>query len=114
MDQSSNHEQDMEHLERRWAKRFQVTWPIKVRGVDIGGLSFEEPGVLCDLSSTGALIRVQRRLEVGSQAEVLIKVPLRAETWMDHLATVMRVDTGPGNAALAIKFATSRPRFLTG
>jgi len=114
MDQSSNHEQDLEHLDRRWAKRFQVNWPIKVRGVDTAGLSFEEPGELCDLSSAGALIRVNLRLEVGSPAEVLIRVPLRAETWMNHLATVTRVETSPGNAAFAIKFATSRPRFLTG
>ena len=112
MDQPSDRERDWEPVDRRWAKRFQVTWPIKVRGVDTAGLTFEEPGELLDLSSGGALIQVNRRLEVGSQAEVLIRVPLRAETWMEHLATVTRVENSPGKGAMAIKFSTSRPRFL--
>src|SRR5215467_89191 len=114
MDQSSDHEQDREPVDRRWAKRFPVSWPIKVRGVDTAGLNFEESGELHDLSSRGALILVNRKLEVGSQAEVLIKVPLRAETWMNHMATVTRVENSPGKRALAIKFSTSRPRFLIG
>jgi hypothetical protein len=112
MDQSSDREQDGEVLDRRWARRFQVTWPIKVRGVDTAGLSFEETGELRDLSSGGALIHLNRTLEVGSKAEILIRVPLRTETWMDHLAIVTRLENSMGKA-VAIKFSTSRPRFLT-
>jgi hypothetical protein len=31
---------------------------------------------------------------------------------MEHLATVTRVENSQGKGAMAIKFSTSRPRFL--
>src|SRR5215831_6616892 len=98
--------------ERRWAKRFPVTWPIKVRGLNSAGQSFEESGELGNLSSAGALVRLDQKLQVGAETEVLILVPLRTETWMKYPATVMRVENGAGRAGLGIKFSTCRPQFL--
>lgn len=98
--------------ERRWAKRFPVTWPIKVRSLNNAGQSLEESGELRNLSSAGALVRLDRKLHVGAQAEVLIRVPLGTETWMKLVATVMRVESGAGRTGLAIKFSTCRPQFL--
>jgi len=105
-------EPGMTSAERRRAKRFQVTWPIKIRGVNSAGLSFEESGELRDLSSMGALVHLDRRLKAGAQTEVLIKVPLRTEAWMKYPATVMRVENGVEGIGLGIKFSASRPQFL--
>jgi len=110
--ESLDHEREMAQAERRWAKRFPVTWPIKVRGLNSTGQTFEESGELRNLSSVGALVRLDRKLLVGAQTEVLIKVPLRIETWMKYPATVMRVENGAGTTGLGIKFSTCRPQFL--
>jgi hypothetical protein len=112
--QSSHHEPELKPLDRRGPKRFQVAWPVKVRGVDDAGVSFEEPAELLDLSSAGARIQVNRKLEAGSLAEVLIRVPLRAETWMSRLGTVTRMENSRGRRMYAIKFPAGRPRFIIG
>jgi hypothetical protein len=115
MDHETSHdEQESKAVDRRGPKRFQVAWPVKVRGIDNDGVTFEETAELLDLSSAAARVRVSRKLEVGSQAEVLIRVPLRAETWMSRLGTVTRMQNSPGKQMYAINFPASRPRFIVG
>lgn len=108
----SDPEPETAPAERRRARRFQVTWPIRVRCRDSAGASFEEAGELRNLSSGGALVRLNGRLKVGAQTEVLISVPLKTETWMKYDATVMRVEDSAGRTGFGIKFATGRPQFL--
>jgi hypothetical protein len=111
-DQLSNGKLETALTERRAAKRFMARWPIRVRGLDDAGLSFEECGELANLSSGGALIQINRRLQVGSQMNVLIKVPLRGEKWMRYPAAVMREESGPGGVGAGVKFSTFRPQFV--
>jgi hypothetical protein len=80
--------------ERCRTSRFHVTWPIRITGLERSGPSLAEWGDLRNLSSGGALVRMNRELAVGAQAEVLIKVPWRGDTWMKFLATVTRVERG--------------------
>src|SRR5262249_51797314 len=110
--QLSNLEAAMLPAERRRATRFRVTWPVRIRGLDNAGLRFEEYGELGNLSSGGALARMDRALQAGWQAEVYIRVPFGKATWMKYKATISRVENGTGPAALGIRFSTSRPQFL--
>ena len=53
-----------------------------------------------------------RELEVGSRVDLLINVPIGAETWMKLVATVTRVEIGE-EFGLGLKFETCRPQFLS-
>jgi len=105
-------EREMSPADRRLTKRFLLSWPARIKVVDGSGQSFEETGELSNLSSAGALVRVDRWVQVGREIEVFIRVPLRSETWMKYPATVIRTEIGPGKAALALSFSARRPCFL--
>lgn len=98
--------------ERRGATRFPVAWPIRITGLERAGLALQEWGDLRNLSSRGALVGVNSELPVGAQAEVLIKVPWRGDTWMKFLATVTRVESVAATLVLGLRFAACRPQFL--
>ena len=88
-------------------------WPVKVEGNDTAGQNFEEAGRLQNLSSAGALISIARSLQIGSKLEVLIKIPLKKDSWMKYSAEVVRVDAGEPDPAVAIKFFSFRPKFVS-
>jgi hypothetical protein len=99
--------------ERRKASRFPVTWPINLSGVDSMGMTYEECGELGNLSSSGALVRlpVSCKLKVGARAHIVIRIPMRTETWMRFQAIVTRLESGPTRYGLGLKFTTCRPEF---
>jgi hypothetical protein len=99
--------------ERRRARRFAVGWPVKVEGNDTAGQNFEETGKLQNLSSAGALISIAGSLQIGSTLEVLIKIPLKKDSWMKYSAEVVRVEASRPESAVAIRFFTFRPKFVS-
>jgi hypothetical protein len=100
-------------IERRRTRRFAVGWPVKVEGSDKDGQSFEEGGRLQNLSSAGALVSIARSLQIGTTLDVLIRIPLKKDSWMKYSAEVVRVETSSSQSAVAISFFTLRPKFVT-
>lgn len=98
-------------LERRRARRFTVGWDINVKGTDDFGLSFDEAGVLENLSSTGAFFYLTKPLRIGAKLEVSIKVPFRRENWMKYSAEVVRIESSTKRIGIAMRFDTVRPSF---
>ena len=99
--------------ERRRARRFQVGWDVAVKGTDPTGVAFNETGMLENLSSIGALLYLPTALSVGARLELQIKVPLKKNKWMRYAAEVVRVTNNKVNG-IAVRFETSRPRFIEG
>ena len=100
-------------IERRRARRFAVGWQVRVEGNDAAGQDFEEAGRLQNLSSAGALISIARSLAIGNKLDILIKMPLKKESWMKYSAEVVRVDASKPESAVAIRFFTFRPTFVS-
>lgn len=120
--------------ERRKARRFPVGWIAKIKGLDAAGSGFEESSLVKDLSSTGAFVYINRQVRVGSELDVLIKIPIGSERWMKYPGRVIRIESGvdsggpageastlpardtqsPDQAKLgvAIRFSTFKPSFL--
>ncbi|HEY6333246.1 MAG TPA: PilZ domain-containing protein [Blastocatellia bacterium] len=110
--------------EKRVARRFPVGWPVRVIGLDATGIHFEETSLAKDLSSTGVFVSLSRPIPVGSELQVLIKVPLGEEHWMSYPGHVVRTapdrteQTGQvgqperGERGVAIRFSSAKPNFL--
>jgi hypothetical protein len=105
----SNHDD-----ERRKARRFQLGWDVAVKGTDQSGTSFDETGMLQNLSSFGAMLCLRRTVPVGATVEVRIKVPLKKNNWMKYVAEVVRVKDQSASTVIGIKFGTARPVFEEG
>lgn len=99
-------------LERRRARRFQVKWEVAVKGKDLSGVSFDEAGVLENLSSSGAFIYMTRTPKLGAKLDVWIKVPFKKENWMKYSAEVLRVEDVSDCIGVAMKFDATRPNFV--
>jgi hypothetical protein len=98
-------------LERRKGKRFQVDWPIRVRGTDGGGISFIESGTAQNISSSGALLRLKKHLEAGTKLEVYIQLPLSQKKWMKYTAMVVRSESHSALHSAAVRFEAVKPQF---
>jgi hypothetical protein len=97
--------------ERRAARRFEVAWDIAVQGVDTRGRQFNDAGALRNLSSSGALFLLPRRLKRGAMLEIEIRVPMKEKSWMKYAAKVVRVKKEDVHYGVAVNFATVRPTF---
>jgi hypothetical protein len=100
--------------EKREARRFPVGWPVKITGVDATGLRFEEASVAKDLSSKGVFVSLTRAVAVGSELQVLIKVPLGQQQWMSYPGRVVRADSQRSQHRVGIRFSTVKPAFVKG
>lgn len=96
---------------RRRLHRYQVDWPFRVKGTDPSGLGILNTGKLRDISPRGAFGYVGRPLAVGMKMEIMIRLPLKEERWIKHLAEVIRVEQIDSQIGVALKFDTSRPTF---
>ena len=94
--------------ERRTGKRFDVNWPVKVEGKD-GKRVISGEGVLCNISSGGALFDLAGPVREGMRLDVYIKLPFKKDNWMKYTAEVLRVEDGLSRCA--VKFEGGRPRF---
>ena len=100
--------------ERRNGQRFQLGWDVAVKGTDQTGTSFDDTGMLQNLSSVGAMLYLRRTVAVGATVEVRIKVPLRKNNWMKFVAEVVRVKYQSAGTVIGLKFGTARPVFVEG
>jgi hypothetical protein len=98
-------------FERRKARRFSVSWPVRIEGYEPSGSSFEEAGELENLSSSGAFLNIARPIEIGTTLNIAIRVPFQSERWMKYSAEVIRVEQEDPSARVGIRFSTPRPAF---
>lgn len=87
-----------------------MNWPIKVEGGDDKQVISGE-GVLCNISSGGALFDLPGPVRKGMRLEVYIKLPFKQDNWMKYTAKVLRVENGQSRRA-AVKFEGARPGFM--
>lgn len=98
--------------ERRQWPRYNVDWPLTIRGKDPSGADFIESGLAQNISANGAFGYVGRDLPLGAKLEVSIRVPhTRSENWLSYTAEIVRVESGASGVGLALRFDTSRPAF---
>jgi hypothetical protein len=98
-------------IERRSGKRFRVKWPVRVEGIDDGGASFTQSGVLENISSQGALLFVERPLPSGARLDVYISLPTKGRKWMKFTASVVRVQSTANSFGAAVRFDAPEPEF---
>lgn len=98
-------------IERRSGKRFRVKWRVRVEGIDDGGASFTQNGVLENISSHGALLLVARPLPPGARLYVYINLPTKRRKWMKYSASVVRVQSEASLFGAAVRFDTPKPEF---
>lgn len=99
--------------ERRRSRRYQVDWAVNIIGMDSEGGSFEEAGMLQNLSSRGAFGTFPRIPRVGSRLKVSIQLPNSPDgkKWMKYSAEVIRIDCHQLGVGVAVRFINARPRF---
>ena len=93
--------------ERRGWPRYTVDWPVKV---ELAGESTQS-GELSNIGAKGALIRIDRTLDVGTSLRVSIKLPPPLDTWISFTGQVVRVETYSTGMGMALRFDTSQPIF---
>ncbi len=96
--------------EHRKARRFDVDWPVVVKGQDGAGATLEETGFLVNLSSRGAFLQLQRRLTVGRKLEVWIEMPFKDQRWMAYSAEVVRCEDIFPKVGVGVRFTKMRPK----
>jgi hypothetical protein len=97
--------------DRRQMPRYHVDWPFRVKGTDPTGLGFLNTGKLRDISVRGAFGYIGRPLAVGSKMEVVIRLPVKDETWIKYSAEIIRVEQVGSQIGVAFKFDTAKPLF---
>lgn len=101
-------------LDRRVARRYYLTWSVRIKNLDRSGCRFSETGELQNLSSTGAAVNMGRFVQAGARLEVFIRLPLQPERWIRYFGKVLRVQSAHSQAEVAIRFDSSRPIFVRG
>ena len=101
---------EVEVLERRKARRFNIAWDVTVTAND-GADPTGEIGTLENLSSSGAFIFLTRYLDPGTRVEVSIRVPFKRENWMSYSAEVVRSERIASRVGVAMRFDSARPAF---
>lgn len=100
--------------ERRSARRFRLRWNLQIKSTDEAGFSFDEPGELEDLSSSGAFFYSAKYFKPGTRLKVRLKVPFKKDNWMIYSGEVVRVRSANLAFGVALRFDTPRPGFITG
>jgi len=102
----------MNLIELREAQRFKVDWTIKVSALGVVGPTWEETGILRDISSTGAYGLFTSRFEMGRSVKVTIRLPLERAGWISYPARVLRVEPWGSGVGIAFIFGALRPSFV--
>jgi PilZ domain-containing protein len=105
-------ERSMRAADRRISQRFNFGWDAVIRRSDITGIIYNDAGKLRDLSSAGALVDLAKRLKVGDEIEIYIKLPLKREVWVKYAARVVRLNERASGSGAAIRFEKLRPEFI--
>ncbi|HJQ23964.1 MAG TPA: PilZ domain-containing protein [Blastocatellia bacterium] len=97
---------------RRRARRYGVTWPIIVRGLDPRGKGFQEFAFLKNLSATGACFALTRVLAPGAAIEMNVRTPLSRKQWLRYVGKVVYAGQAAGPQFLGVRFDSVRPAFV--
>jgi hypothetical protein len=89
-----------------------VKWETIVKGKDSVRGSFNEVGKLVNLSSKGAFLHLESRIEVGTRLEIWIKLPNETERWLMYKGKVVRCEISAENIGIAMQFLKARPWFV--
>jgi hypothetical protein len=98
--------------ERRKSLRFQVKWEAIIKGKNSTRGSFNDVGVVVNLSSRGAFLHLDNRIEVGTKLEVWIKLPNEGERWLMYTGKVIRCEDSRQTNGIAMQFLKARPWFV--
>jgi hypothetical protein len=101
-----------QHKERRRATRTVVTLPLRVRGVNTGGIKFEEVTRSINVSMTGALFLLRHSLNKGICLELSLPLPRSMQRTAapkpvyETMAIVVRVEQGQDRETfkIAVRF----------
>jgi PilZ domain len=96
----------------RRARRFSVTWPVVVSGVDRNGRGFQEFSYLKNLSPTGACLGLARALTLGDAIEMDVRTPLSRKQWLRYFGKIVRIEQPGGPQAIGICFESVKPTFV--
>src|SRR6185295_4241220 len=98
-------------IERRKGTRFHVDWPVRAESVAETGATVTETGVVGNISSSGALLLVDRPLAVGARLDIYIALPIKGNKLMKYSGRVVRVENEGPLFAAAVEFDTQKPEF---
>jgi len=98
--------------ERRQAQRFRVHWEVTLRGINGKANIFDEVGYLKNLSSTGALVNLARRPELGARLSIRITIPFKKRSRIGYSAIVVRAEEEGRRVHVGLVFETPRPSFV--
>jgi hypothetical protein len=91
-----------------------LKWQATINGSDCSGASFDEEGIVENLSSTGAFLYLSRKVDIGTKIDLAIRLPFQKENWMKYSAEVVRIENIPEKIGVGVKFDTIRPTFQSG
>jgi hypothetical protein len=93
-------------VERRAARRFSMTLPVKVRFPAESGVA-EKQGQTRDVSFRGLYFLIEASLETGSSIEFVLTLPqqitLAGDVHIRCYARVLRVESREGNRGVAAR-----------
>jgi len=97
--------------ERRFARRFCFGWEVRIRGIGLAGLNFDERVELKNLSSSGVLLQLTKSMKLGTKLEVWLKTPFKKNNWIIYSGKTVRIQSTMRIVGVAVRFNTSQPRF---
>ena len=98
--------------DRRKTRRFDVTWPVVIRGVDEHSQPFQEFCFLQNLSPQGAAVEVIISLPIDARVEVDVCCPLSRRHWLRYWGRVVAVEGCAKRLIISVCFDSARPAFI--
>ncbi len=101
-------------LERRRERRVTVHLPLKIRGTDRDGVSFEDATRTENVCRGGVAFATQRRVAMGTNLEISIPVPPRGSEPAGDFTTrgrVVHIVSAAGNREMVVGVEFTGPRF---
>jgi hypothetical protein len=102
----------VENMNRRRTRRFDVAWPIILRGVDEDGQPFQEFSYLQNLCSGGAALESRSALYTGARVEMDVCCPLNQRQWLRYWGKVVSVESSVERQVIRVCFDSARPAFV--
>lgn len=97
---------------RRKMRRFDVSWPVVIRGVDEHGQPFQEFSSLQNLSPKGAAVGLTISLPTGAYVEMDVCCPLGRRHWLRYWGKVVSVKGYAKRQIISVSFESAKPAFI--
>ncbi|MFL6214807.1 MAG: PilZ domain-containing protein [Blastocatellia bacterium] len=101
-----------EIIDRRRTRRFDVAWPVIIRGVDEHGQSFEAFSSLQNLSPAGAAVGLMVSLPTGARVEMDVCCPLSRRHWLRYWGRIVSVESYAEQRIVSVAFESAKPAFV--